>query len=129
MFEHNYIGRSESTGLLSQEFIMAEGGFKSKFDTRFANQFITTINAGFNIWNWIEVYGDVGLIKNKFQNPKFIYDSGIRLNLVTNYFELYFPVYSNNGFEIEQPNYNEKIRFVFTLSPQTLINLFTRKWF
>ena len=108
---------------------MGEGGFKSKFDTRYANQWISTINGSFNIWNWIEVYSDVGLFKNKSIKPKFIYDSGIRLNLVPDYFELYFPVQSTNGFELNQPNYSQKIRFVVTLSPKTLISLFTRKWF
>ena len=128
MFDYNYYGRSESTGFFSQQYIQAEGGFKSKLNTPFANQWMTTLNASFNIWNWLEVYGDIGLLKNKHQNEKFVYDSGVRLNLVTDYFELYFPVYSNNGWEVAQKNYNEKIRFVVTFSPKTLINLFTRKW-
>jgi hypothetical protein len=89
---------------------------------------MTTINASFNIWNWIELYGDVGLVKNEGISTKFVYDNGIRLNFVPDYFELYFPVSSNNGWEIAQPNYAEKIRFVITLSPKTLISLFTRKW-
>jgi hypothetical protein len=129
LFDYGYYGRSESTGLFSQQFILSEGGFKSKLTTPYANQWITTVNGSFNIWNWIEIYGDMGLVKNKYQNPKFVYDSGIRLNLVTDYFELYFPVYSNNGWEIAQNNYNEKIRFLVTFSPKTLINLFNRKWF
>ncbi len=129
LFNYNLLGRSESTGLFSQQFVMSEGGFKSKFDTRYANQWISTINGSFNIWNWIEVYGDVGLIKNKSISTQFIYDSGIRLNLVPDYFELYFPVQSSNGFELNQDNYGQKIRFVVTLSPKTLISLFTRKWF
>ena len=128
LFDYNYYGRSESTGFFSQQYIQAEGGFKSKLNTPFANQWMTTLNASFNIWNWLEVYGDIGLLKNKHQNEQFAYDSGVRLNLVTDYFELYFPVYSNNGWEIAQKNYNEKIRFVVTFSPKTLINLFTRKW-
>ncbi|RKS94027.1 hypothetical protein BC952_1888 [Flavobacterium limicola] len=129
LFDYNYFGRSESTGLFSQQFILAEGGFKSKIVTPFANRWITSLNASYSIWNWIEVYGDVGFIKNNSQNEKFVYDSGIRLNLVTDYFELYFPIYSNNGWEISQNNYNEKIRFIVTFSPKTLINLFNRKWF
>jgi hypothetical protein len=129
LFNYNLLGRSESTGLFSQQYVMNEGGFKSMFDTRYANQWITTTNASFNIWNWIEVYGDVGLFKNRLIQPKFIYDSGIRLNLVPDYFELYFPVQSSNGFELGQDNYGQKIRFVVTLSPKTLISLFTRKWF
>ncbi|MCG2612312.1 aminopeptidase [Flavobacterium sp. SM15] len=128
LYDFGLLGRSESTGLFSQQYIMAEGGFKSKFDTRFANEWLTTANASFNIWNWIEIYGDVGLIKNEYKSAKLLYDNGIRLNLVPDYFELYFPVYSNNGWEIAQDNYNQKIRFVITLSPKTLISLFTRKW-
>ena len=69
------------------------------------------------------------MIKNKNSKEKFIYDSGIRLNLVTDYFELYLPVRSSNGWEISDPNYGQKIRFIVTFSPDTLINLFTRKWF
>ena len=129
MFDYNYYGRSENTGFFSQQFIMADGGFKSKLDTPFANQWLTTANVSYSIWNWVEIYGDVGLLKNKLSNTKFIYDSGFRLNLVTNYFELYFPVYSNNGWEVSQNRYNEKIRFIITFDPKLLINLFTRKWF
>ena len=129
LFSYNLLGRSESTGIYSQQFVTGEGAFKSKFENRFANQWISTLNGSFNIWNWIEVYSDIGLYKNKNIQPKFIYDSGIRLNLVPDYFELYFTVQSTNGFELNQGNYAQKIRFVVTLSPKTLISLFTRKWF
>lgn len=129
LFDYSYYGRSESSGFFSQQLIVAEGGFKSKLDNPYANQWMTTLNGGYNIWNWIEVYGDLGLIKNKQLSARFLYDSGIRLNLVPDYFELYLPVYSSNGWEIGQKNYNEKIRFVITLSPKILINLFNRKWF
>ena len=129
LFDYNFYGRSESSGLFSQQFIMADGGFKSKLDTPFANQWMTTANLGYTIWNYFEIYGDFGLVKNRFTNPKFVYDSGFRINLVPNYFELYFPVYSNNRWEVSQHKYNEKIRFVVTLNPKLLVNLFTRKWF
>jgi len=129
LFDYNYYGRSEQTGIFSQQFILAEGAFKSKLDTPFANQWMITTNAGFNIWNWVEVYGDVGFVKNTSNKPRFLYDSGIRLNLVPDYFELYFPVYSSNGWEIADKNYQENIRFVLTLDPRILVNLFTRKWF
>ena len=129
LFDYNYYGRSEKTGIFSQQLILAEGAFKSKLDTPFANQWMVTTNVGFNIWNWVEVYGDLGFVKNTNRNAKFVYDSGVRLNLVTDYFELYFPVYSNNGWEIANKNYQENIRFIVTLDPRILVNLFTRKWF
>lgn len=129
LFDYSYLGRSESSGVYSQQIIIAEGGFKSKLTNPFANDWMTTVNASANIWRWIEFYGDMGFMKNKGEDARFVYDSGIRLNLVTDYFELYFPLYSNNGWEISQPNYDEKIRFIVTLSPKTLLGLFNRKWF
>ncbi|MGL5113209.1 MAG: aminopeptidase, partial [Flavobacterium sp.] len=129
LFDYNYYGRSESTGFFSRQFILAEGGFKSKLTTPYANQWLTTCNASFNIWNWIELYGDAGFIKNRGSAPSFVYDSGVRLNLVPDYFELFFPIYSTIGWEVSQANYHQKIRFVVTFNPGKLLNLFTRKWF
>jgi hypothetical protein len=131
LFDYGYLGRSEDTGIYSQQIIIAEGGFKSFLDEdfRFSNEWLVTANASINLWRWIELYGDVGMVKNSGVTSKFVYDSGIRLNLVTDFFELYFPLYSNNGWEIAQPDYGDRIRFIVTVSPKTLTGLFTRKWF
>ncbi|MEJ2112829.1 MAG: metalloprotease [Flavobacteriaceae bacterium] len=129
LFDYNYLGRSEDSGIFSQQLIIAEGGFKSKLETPYANQWITTLNASTTLWKYIQVYGDLGFVKNHSFSPEFVYDSGIRLSLVADYFELYFPVYSNLGWEIAQPNYQEKIRFIITFSPKTLYGLFTRRWY
>ncbi len=129
LFDYNYYGRSEDAGLFSQQLIIAEGGFKSKLENPYANDWMATTNVSFNVWKWIELYGDAGFIKNKGNSERFVYDSGIRLNLVSDYFELYFPIYSNKGWEVSQPQYDQKIRFIVTLSPKTLISLFTRRWY
>ena len=129
LFDYNYLGQFESSGIFSQQLIIAEGGFKSKLDTAFANEWLTSINASASIWKYIQVYGDIGMLKNKGQNPLFVYDAGIRLNLITDYFELFFPFYSNLGWEIDQPQYSQKIRFVFTAEPKALLGLFRREWF
>jgi hypothetical protein len=129
LFDYNYYGRSEESGLFSQQFIMAEGGFKSQFDQRFADDWIVSTNVSTTIWNWIFVYGDAGFFKNSFSNPRFVYDSGIRLNFVEDYFELYLPIYSSNGWEFRDENYDERIRFLVTLDLSTLFKLFTRKWY
>lgn len=129
LFDYNYYGRSEESGLFSQQFIMAEGGFKSQFDQRFANDWIASTNVSTTIWNWIFAYGDAGFFKNRLSNPQFVYDSGIRLSFVEDYFELYLPVYSSNGWEIGEDNYDERIRFIVSLDLSTLFKLFTRKWY
>ena len=129
LFDYGYYGRSEDTGLFSQQIIIAEGGFKSQLEPAFSNSWITTVNASTNIWRWIYAYGDVGLVNNKGQGTKAVFDSGVRVSLVADYFELYFPMYSSLGFEPNLPNYDEKIRFIITLSPKTMLRLFTRKWY
>ncbi|HKK12959.1 MAG TPA: hypothetical protein VJ945_09000, partial [Flavobacteriaceae bacterium] len=129
LFDYDYLGRSETSGIFSQQIIIAEGGFKSKLETPFANQWITTINTSTTLWKYIEAYADVGLLKNKYADPTFVYDSGLRIDLVTDYFELYFPVYSKLGWEIGQPHYDQKIRFKFTADPKALLGLFRRKWY
>ena len=129
LFDYNYYGRSENSGLFSQQIIMAEGGFKSKLDTPYANGWISTVNGSTTIWKYILAYGDLGLVKNHDKNVKFMYDTGVRVSLIPDYFELYFPVYSNLGWEVSQAQYAEKIRFVVTLDFKTLFGLFTRRWY
>ncbi len=129
LFDYAYLGRSESSGIFSQQYIDAEGGFKSKLNPPFANQWISTLNVSTTLWKYVLAYSDVGFVKNKFNDPTFVYDSGIRVNLVTDYFEVYFPLYSNLGWEIGQPNYDQKIRFKFTLDPKSLLGLFRRRWY
>lgn len=129
MFDYSYLGRSESSGIYSQQLVISEGGFKSDLDPGFANQWITTINTSVNMWRWIYAYGDLGMVKNLGSNAKFVYDSGIRASFVTDYFELYFPLYSNLGWEPGLDHYASRIRFIATLDIQTLSGLFTRKWY
>lgn len=129
LFDYNYYGRSESAGLFSQQLIVAEGGFKSQLNPGFANQWITTLNGSTTIWKYIMAYGDVGFLKNRGSNAEFVYDSGLRLILVEDYFEIFFPVYSNLGWEIAQSDYDQKIRFIVTLDFKTLLGLFSRRWY
>jgi len=129
LFDYNYYGRSEDSGFFSQQLIIAEGGFKSQLEPAFSNTWMTTANISTNIWRWIHAYGDVGLVNNKYIGTETLYDSGIRLSLIEDYFEVYFPVYSNLGWEMGQSNYEQKIRFIFTIEPKTLFGLFSRKWY
>lgn len=129
LFEYDYLGRSEDAGIFSQQVIINEGGFKSKLPISTANQWIATLNTSVGLWRWVELYNDFGLVKNSNHSPYFAHESGIRLNFVNNYFELYFPIHSNNEWEISQPNYPTKIRFVFTTNFNLLFNFFRRGFF
>ena len=131
LFQYQYLGRSEQTGIYSQQFIFAEGGFKSKFINPYSNDLLVSLNAGFGLWKWLEGYLDFGLIKNKNEKSRFLFDSGMRINVLPDYLELFFPIYNSNGFELTDKliPYSEKIRFLLTLQSKTLTKLFTRKWF
>ncbi len=129
LFRLNYFGRSEDSGFLSQQYITNEGGFKSYLEQNFANQWMATFNTSIGLWRWIEVYNDVGFMKSKNQNVFFAYENGIRFNFVHEILEVYFPVYSNNGWEISQSNYASRIRFVLTVSPRKIINFAKRGFF
>ncbi|HSD08004.1 aminopeptidase [Flavobacterium sp.] len=130
LFDYSMYARSDDTGILSQQYIIGQGGFKSFVNPSEASKWLVTTNLSYSLlWDWVDAYADFGFVKNKGVQTEFIYDSGIRLNLVQDYFELYFPMYSINGFEPAQKNYGEKIRFIFVFNPKSLINLFTRKWF
>lgn len=129
LFDYSFLGRSETSGFLSQQIIISEGGFKSMFENPYANQWMFTTNNSMSIWRWIEAYADAGFYKNKGQQAIFRYDSGIRLNFVHNFFEVYFPIQSSLGFEPVQADYTSKIRFVITLEPEKLIGLIRRGFF
>src|SRR6056300_135535 len=129
LFRYDYLGRSEDSGIYSQQFIPADGGFKAFFDQSSANDFMTSLNASIGVWKWIEFYGDIGLLRNRLRSTVGYFDSGFKINLVPDYFELFFPLYSSNGFEPTQSRYASKIRFIFTPRLKTLTNLFSRKWF
>ena len=128
LFLDNYLGRSERTGLLSQQFIMAGGGFKSFFDDPTTNNFMLTSNLNIGIWKWVEGYLDLGMLKNKDSDSRYFYGTGLRLNLLPDFFELYFPVSSSNGFELNDFRYYNKIRFIVSYNLESLGKLFSRRW-
>ena len=130
LYDYNYYGRSENNGFFSQQIIMAEGGFKSKLINSNSNNFISTLNLSSTIWKNLLLYIDMGLLKTSLDNSfRFVYDTGIRLNIITDYFEIYFPIKSSNELELNSSKYNEKIRFLFTFEPDVLLGLFRRKWY
>ena len=108
---------------------MAEGGFKSKLSPATANDFLITTNLTLGLWKWVDVYADFGIVKNQGAPSEFLHGSGIRLNFLPDYLEIFFPLYSSNGWEINDIPYESKIRFIVSLNPDKLFQLFSRKWF
>ena len=128
-FTYNLLGRSETSGFFSQQYVHAEGGFKSFIPIQMANQWMMSTNLSTTLWRGLEVYSDIGLVKNRGQKNHFIYDAGLSFNLIEDYLGLYFPFYSNLGWEIDDKAYPSKIRFTLSIQASQLLSLFTRSWF
>ena len=129
LYQYQYLGRSDTTGFFSQQFILAEGGLKSNIVNPNVGDYLVSTNLMLSLWKWVEAYGDITLAKNHGQPIKSYWGTGIRLNLVPDYLEVYFPVYSNFGFELNNNAYARDLRLVLTIQPKQLMTLFTRKWF
>lgn len=129
LFEYNLFGRSEEEGVLSQQFVQAQGGFKSFFEKdhqKYANRWMTSLNTSIGLWKSLEIYNDAALLKSKNHPVFFAYESGFRLNFINNFFEIYLPIRSNLGWEITRNNYKSKIRFTMVLDITQTFNLITR---
>ncbi len=127
-FSYGLLGQSATSGLFAQQLIVAEGGFKSYLGTT-ANQWITSVNVDSHVWRWFNVYADVGVYKSKFQQPDFIWDSGIKVKVIPDFLEVYFPIQSSLGFEPSFKDYGQRIRFTLNINFSAITGYFRRGWF
>ncbi len=127
-FSYGLLGQSATTGLLSQQLILAEGGFKS-YVGKSANQWITSVNVDSHVWRWFNIYADAGVYKNRSLDPKFIWDSGVKVKVIPDFLEVYFPIQSSLGFEPSFKDYGSRIRFTLVLNFNAVTNYFRRGWF
>ena len=127
-FSYGLIGQSATSGILAQQFILADGGFKSYIGTT-ANQWITSVNVDSHVWKMFNLYGDAGLYKNKGQDARFIWDTGVKLRLIPDFLEFYLPVYSTLGFEPSFKDYGKRIRFTLVFNLGAITNTLRRGWY
>ena len=127
-FSYGLLGQSATSGIFSQQLIIAEGGFKSHLGNT-ANQWITAVNIDSHVWKWFNIYADAGLYKNKMYNPDFIWDSGVKVKVIPDFLEVYFPMQSSLGFEPSFKDYGKRIRFTLVLNFSAITNYFRRGWF
>jgi hypothetical protein len=127
-FSYNLVGQSATTGLLSQQFILADGGFKS-FINGSANQWISSANVDTQVWKMFDIYADAGIYKNKNLPSKFIYDSGVKVRIIPDFLEVFLPVYSTLGFEPGFKDYASRIRFSLVLNFSAFVGALRRGWY
>ncbi|MGD1319908.1 aminopeptidase [Chryseobacterium sp. 2R14A] len=127
-FAYNLLGQSATSGVLSQQYVLADGGFKS-FIPGTANQWITSFNVDSSVWKIFHVYADAGLYKNKNNPTQFIWDSGVKVRVIPDFLEIFLPVQSSLGFEPGFKDYGKRIRYTLVLNLSTIINAARRGWY
>lgn len=127
-FSYNLLGQSATGGILSQQYVLADGGFKS-FIPGTVNKWITSMNVDTSVWKIFHVYADAGLYDNKNQPTKFIWDSGVKVRVIPDFLEIYFPVQSSLGFEPGFKDYAKRIRYTLILNLSSIINAARRGWY
>lgn len=127
-FSYDLLAQSANSGILSQQFVIAEGGFKSQIKNT-ANQFIFATNIDSHLWKMFNVYADAGIYKNKNTPTEFIWDTGIKLKIIPDFLEIYFPIQSSLGFEPGFKDYKSRIRYTLNLNLGAAIGHFRKGWY
>jgi len=121
-FNTQLLGQSAIGGVLYQQFVLSEAGFKTFFKRNSINKFIVSTNVDNHLWKMFNMYVDAGLYKNRSSGVKFIWDSGIKLKIVPDSFEIYFPLQSSLGFEPSFSNYGYRIRYSLNFTINSIIS-------
>ncbi len=128
LFRYRIFGRSDTTGIFSQQFINLDGAFKTDYSNGISDNFLASSNLYFGVWKFIEFYGDFALLKSKEQSAQTFWGGGIRFNIVPDYFELFFPLVAKNQNPINDHGYFRNIRFTFYIHPNVFRELFSKRW-
>ncbi len=125
LFDYQYFGRSDSSGIWSQQTFVTEGGFKSQTNA-FSDDWMISTNVVVPIWSVFGVFADAGLIDN---TDKLYYDFGVRIALVTDFLEIYFPLMNQDQNFMTAPAYYKNIRFVLDIDQSNIINRLRRGYY
>ena len=127
-FSYSLLGESATSGILAQQFVLADGGFKSIFPQT-ANQWIGSVNIDSGVWSILHVYADAGVFKSKGKSSEFIWGTGLKVRVIPDFLEVYLPVQSSLGFEPSFKDYGKRIRYTLVLNLSTIINAARRGLF
>ena len=130
-YDYIFLGRTENEGVLSQQFIENQGGFKISTPVGQSNKWITAFNFKSDIPGKIpiRVYGDVGFTRNEVFDVQslsvsmenvFLFNGGLNIQVIpTDILDIYIPlVYSTNITDVpsfQSSNFIERIRFTLNL--------------
>lgn len=129
LYDNIFLGRSETDGILANQFVENEGGFKFYAPNGQSGKWLTALNLKSTLGNMklpLALYADIGTCGNDgIATDQFLYDAGVCLTLRKDVFEIYFPVLLCKDFQnykkANNLQYQETIRFTLNIN---LINPF-----
>jgi hypothetical protein len=129
LYDNIYLGRTETDGILANQFSEKEGAFKFYSPIGQSSEWIASLNLKSSLGNMkipINLYADIGTTgADGILNESILYNAGVCLSLRKNVFEIYFPLLISKDFQdYKKANgirYEETIRFTLNLN---LINPF-----
>lgn len=125
LYDYSFIGRSDSSGVWSQQFFISDGGFKSATGI-YSSTWMTSLAVNVPIWKGLGVFGDIGY--SGLQEIMY-WDYGIRLAIVPDFLEFYFPIQSSLQTQVTGPNYAAQVRFVLNLNQTDIVQRLRRGWY
>jgi len=129
LYDNIYLGRTETSGWLSNQFTETDGAFKLYSPLGQTSKWITSLNIKSSLGNIkfpILLYADIGATSHDALNKEdILYDAGVCLVILKDVAEVYFPVLMSDDFkrykEANNIAYSETIRFTLHLN---LVNPF-----
>jgi hypothetical protein len=126
LFDYAFIGRSDQTGIWSQQMFLTDGGFKSQTDA-FARS-ILAANVNVPFYRFIGAFGDLAIANGGNTSYEY-WDYGLYIEFIPDFLEIYFPFQNSQQMLITEPNYYKQIRFVLNIELDAVMNRVRRGWY
>jgi hypothetical protein len=96
----------------NQQLFIKEGGLKhSTNDSLNSNNILSTISIEYNLTNRFRFYAEAGT-----NGRDYAYGSGLQIPMINNIFNIYLPIYTEDGMMKFDESYQNKIRFSLNLN-------------
>jgi hypothetical protein len=120
LYDHIFLGRSEDSGFLAQQMVVADGGFKIYSPVGQSSSGLAALNITVpmpvknKLLSHIKVYGDFGMYGTP-GGSEFVYNAGVQVMLIRNICDVFFPVVYSKSikdyYDANELGYGNMIRF------------------
>jgi hypothetical protein len=126
LFDQSMLGRSETEGLFSHQFIGNDGGFKTPSFLGMSNDWLLSSNLSIDIPGKLpfKLFASIATFAKADQQlekgEQFIYEAGIQVTIIKNIAEVYFPFFISADMkrveDLNNLNFSDRIRFKLNLN-------------